>query len=118
MDFAKSDSTAIKLIEQQPLNDMAKDILGKNYISQGKFEEALKIFESIRDQNYKYLPAYEQAALVSDSLGDYKKAAYFMERGYQLGLRNKEHIESLADYLEAAGYHTKAQKFRTILNKN
>ena len=97
---------------------MAADLIGRNQISRLEFTAALQTFEKLIEQNYKYLPAYEQSAIAADSLGDYKKAAYFLERGYQLGLRDKTNIERLINYLQVAQYHTKAQKFRTILNKN
>ncbi len=116
-DFETSDSITRKLIQQQPMNDMAKDLVGRNYISLGKYKSALETFDAVIDQNYKYLPAYEQSAIAADSLGDYKKAASLMERGYQLGLRSRDNIEHLIYYLEKAQYHTKTQTFRTILNK-
>ena len=55
---------------------------------------------------------------MAEHVGDYEKASKLLERGYQLGLRDKIILEKLVNYLQLAGYHTKAQKFRTILNKN
>ena len=116
--FEQANAITEKLIQQQPMNDMAKDLAGRNLISLGEYESALEIFEDIIAQNYKYLPAYQQSAIAADSLGKHKKAAATMERGYQLGLRSRDDIKSLIHYLEEAQYHTRAQTFRTILNKN
>jgi len=115
--FELSDSIALSLLYQQPMNDMARDVIGRNLISRGEYESAIKNFQVLNEQNYKYLPAYEQAARAADSLQNYKLASRFLERGYQLGLRDQKSLDRLIKYLQMAGYHGKAEKFRTILNK-
>ncbi len=117
-EFPLSDSVAQSLLHQQPMNDMARDLIGRNQISQGEFEGATKTFQKLINQNYKYLPAYEQSARAADSLQNYQLASRMLERGYQLGLRDSSSIDKLVQYLLKAGYHGKAEKFRTILNKN
>lgn len=116
-EFLSSDSIVQRLLVQQPMNDMAWDLIGRNQISMGDFESAGLTFKILLDQNYKYLPAYEQSAKAADSLGNFILASQMLERGYSLGLRDKNSIELLVKYLEKAEYHTKAQEFRTILNK-
>jgi len=112
-----SDSVAKKLLKQQEMNDMARDLLGRNQIVRGQYDEAGQIFQILIEQNYKYLPAYEQSARAADSLQNYKLASRILERGYHLGLKDSSSIHNLVQYLQKSGYHTKAQKFRTILNK-
>ncbi len=115
--FDLSDSIAQNLLLQQPMNDMARDLIGRNQISHGQYKTALKTFQILIEQNYKYLPAYEQSAWAADSLMNYKLASRILERGYQLGKKDSVSLSKLIQYLQKAEYHAKAERFITILNK-
>ena len=111
-DLTKSDSLVSEILRQQPLNDMALDLYGRNKIREGDFNEALSAYERLRKNNYKYLPLYDQAASAADSLGDYAKAAGILERGIQLGLNKPEIRERLDKYLNMAEMKAQGAKIQ------
>ena len=116
-DYDSSDLEAKVLLKKVPGYDTGLDVLGRNLISRGQYEESLTYFEQIINNNYKFLPAYEQAAHALDSLGRYSEAAGKLERAYSLGLRDSSSLIRLVRMLEASGSKAKADKFRMILNK-
>ena len=101
-EIESSDSLVTGILEQQPLNDMARDLLGRNQIIKGDYKAALDTYSALKNNNYKYLPLYEQSAIAADSLGDYKKAAGLMQRGVQLGLRDPSSLAKLREYRKLA----------------
>ena len=116
-DFSNSDSLAKQLLAIHPLSDNGRDLLARNCISQGKYNEAVVHLLSILESNYKYLPGYEQLGIAYDSLNNRRKQASYLEIGYKLGLRDSSTVARLVDALEGLDDKQKADKFRTILNK-
>ena len=116
-DYQKSDSLTNLLLDIHPLSDNGQDLLSRNCISQGKYDQAVKILLGILENNYKYLPGYEQLGIVYDSLNINRKQASYLEMGYKMGLRDSSSIARLVHALEGLGDTRKADQFRTILNK-
>lgn len=116
-DFYNSDSLAKQLLMVHPLSENGLDLLARNCISQGKYNEAVVHLQSILDVNYKYLPSYELLGIAFDSLNNKRKQAAYLEMGYKLGLQDSSSLASLVDALEVIGDKQKADKFRIILNK-
>jgi hypothetical protein len=115
--YGISDSLARVLLVISPLSDNALDLIARNAISQGEYQNAVEILKELLQKNYKYVPAYEQISIAYGALGMPKKEAAYLEMGYKLGLVSPTSLNNLVDALETIGDHEKAEKFRTILNK-
>lgn len=112
-----SNTWADSLLLVHPLSDHALDLKARNAIRSENYPEAKKLLNQLFQQNYKFLPAYEQMGVLQDSLKDYPAMARYLNRGYRLGLRNEESIKALVRAYELSGNQAEASKFRTILNK-
>lgn len=115
--FDESDSIADMLTEKHPLSDHALDLKVRNAISTGEYSVADNILKQLLNQNYKFLPAYEQMAILQDSLSNFVAMAQYLKFGYNLGLRDTVNLQRLIRALEISGDKEGADKFRTILNK-